>query len=139
MQGPLWVPWGLDRMNHPSEFTFVLPKGYVDREGRLHREGAMRLATAADELLPMQDARVRANRNYLVVLLLSRVITRLGTLPEEELTPGVVEAMYSADVAYLQDFYRRLNQTGGTAADTCCPSCGSALYVEMPGARARPA
>lgn len=118
-------------MAHPTEFAFVLPRGFVDRDGRLHREGAMRLATAADEIAPRQDARVRSNGHYLVVLLLSRVLTRLGTLVEEELTPSVVEQLYSADLAYLQDFYRNINETGSASIEACCPRCGSALYVDL--------
>ena len=118
-------------MSHPTEFAFVLPRGYVDADGQVHRAGAMRLATAADEITPMQDARVRTNRNYLVVLLLSRVITRLGVLPREEITPAVVEQLFSADIAYLQEFYRRINESGTAAVEACCPTCGSPFYVDL--------
>ena len=94
-------------MTLQTEFAFTLPGGYVDPEGELHREGFMRLATAYDEIAPMKDPRVQANPGYLVVILLSRVINRLGTLPQ--VNPKIVEEMFSADLAFLQDFYRRIN------------------------------
>src|SRR5919205_1435009 len=97
-----------------TQFNFTLPRGYVDEGGTLHREGTMRLATAADEIVPLRDPRVSANQAYLVIILLSRVITRLGTLPEGSINPGLVERLFSADLAYLQDFYRRINENGHT-------------------------
>src|SRR5690606_39836220 len=93
-----------------TEFEFVLPKGYVDAHGTVHREGRMRLATAMDEIAPLRDPRVRANEAYLVVILLSQVITRLGTLPK--VTPEMIEGFFAADLAYLQDFYRQINEIG---------------------------
>ncbi|HSG16827.1 MAG TPA: hypothetical protein VLE70_10975, partial [Anaerolineae bacterium] len=89
------------------DFEFELPQGYVDSDGGVHRHGVMRLATALDEIEPLSDPRVEANEAYLVILLLSRVITRLGELPA--VTPQVVEKIYAADLAYLQDVYQRLN------------------------------
>lgn len=100
-------------MNKPAksglqtEFDFVLPRGYIDQNGTLHREGRMRLATAMDEIAPLRDPRVRANQAYLVIILLSRVITKLGTV--EVIDTGVIENLFSADLAYLQDFYRKIN------------------------------
>ena len=93
-----------------TEFDFVLPRGYVDNNGTLHKKGRMRLATAMDEIAPLRDPRVRANQAYLVIILLARVITQLGTV--EVIETGVVENMFSADLAYLQDFYRRINEFG---------------------------
>lgn len=90
-----------------TEFQFTLPKGYVDENGNLHRNGVMRLATAADELLPMKDPRVQANPAYAVILILSRVIVRLGTL--QPVSAEVVEGLFSADLAYLQEFYNQIN------------------------------
>ena len=104
-----------------TEFEFTLPKGFVDAEGNVHREGAMRLATAIDEIAPMRDPRVKANEAYLTILLLSRVITRLGTLAH--VSPGVIEGLFSADFAYLQDFYRRINGNDHSQADVVCPEC----------------
>jgi len=111
-----------------TEYEFALPKGYVDKEGTLHRAGVMRLATAADEILPMKDPRVKQNPAYLAVIVLSRVITRLGDL--DMLTPKVVEELFSADVAYLQDFYHRINQNGGTEITAKCPKCETTFEVD---------
>jgi hypothetical protein len=91
-----------------TEYDFTLPLGYVDQDGELHRDGTMRLATAADEILPLKDPRVRNNEAYLIVILLSRVIERLGSL--SPITPKVVEGLFAADVAYLQDLYNRINR-----------------------------
>ena len=91
-----------------TEFEFTLPRGYVDSHGNLHKKGRMRLATAMDEIAPLRDPRVRANQAYLVIILLSRVITQLGTV--EVIDTGVVENLFSADLAFLQDFYRRINE-----------------------------
>ncbi len=104
-----------------TEFEFVLPLGYVDEEGNVHREGVMRLSTAMDEIAPMRDPRVRANEAYLTVILLSRVITRLGTL--RQVNTGVIEHLFSADLAYLQSFYRRINETGSHEVEVTCPEC----------------
>src|SRR3954452_20310992 len=93
-----------------TEFPFMLPFGYVDAEGNLHREGVMRLATAADEILPLKDPRVQSNEAYLTVILLSRVTSRLGALPQ--VTTKVVEGLFAADLAYLQEFYNRINRSG---------------------------
>ena len=91
-----------------TEFDFTLPRGYVDGDGTLHKQGKMRLATAMDEIAPLRDPRVRANQAYLVIILLARVITSLGTV--ENIDTNVVENMFSADLAYLQDFYRKINE-----------------------------
>lgn len=115
-----------------TEFEFVLPKGYVDGEGNLHRNGVMRLSTARDEILPLQDFRVKQNRAYLIVILLSRVITRLGTLRGEEIHPQVMESLYSADLTYLQDFYRKINDEEESMIAATCPSCGTEFDTEGP-------
>jgi predicted Zn-ribbon and HTH transcriptional regulator len=116
-------------MSFKTEFKFTLPKGYVDKEGRVHREGTMRLATAKDEIAPLQDFRVQANRAYLVIILLSRVVTRLGTI--EMVNPGVIEEFFSSDLAYLQDLYRRVNEEGSAMLPARCPSCGHDFEVDM--------
>jgi hypothetical protein len=113
-----------------AEVAFVLPSGYRDAAGTLHREGRMRLATARDELTPLVDPRVARNRAYLIVMLLSRVVTRLGTL--EEVTPEVVEGLYATDFAYLQRLYRRLN-LDPLAAPPACPHCGKPIAPEVAG------
>ncbi len=113
-------------IDHP----FTLLKGYVDKDGTLHKEGVMRLATAADEILPMKDARVQALPAYLIVILLARVVTRLGTLPE--VNAGVIERLFSADLAYLQDMYNRINAPETRWLAVHCPRCGHAFEAETP-------
>jgi hypothetical protein len=113
------------------EFAFVLPRGVVDPQGALHREGTMRLATAYDEIAPLGDPRVRANPGYLVIILLSRVVTRLGTL--EFVTPKVIENLYAADLTFLQDFYQRINQSGHSRLHVACPHCSGEFEVEVGG------
>ncbi|NWF69247.1 MAG: phage tail assembly protein [Chloroflexi bacterium] len=113
-----------------TEFEFVLPIGYVDEYGQVHKTGTMRLATAADEIAPLRDPRVRSNEAYLVVLLLAQVITRLGALPR--VTPEMIERFFAADVAYLQDFYRRINEVEMNIIRVACPRCGHDFHVEIP-------
>ena len=69
-----------------TEFEFELPKGYIDPQGNLHRKGVMRLATAAEEIYPLKDPRVQNWPAYLIIILLSRVVSKLGTL--REINPG---------------------------------------------------
>jgi hypothetical protein len=111
-----------------AEVDFVLPHGFVDATGTVHRDGRMRLATARDELAPLVDPRVARNRAYLVVLLLSRVITRLG--PVQEVSPEVIEGLYASDFGYLQRLYRRLNMDP-LAGPPTCPNCGTAIPPEV--------
>ena len=111
-----------------TEFDFVLPKGYVDDSGSLHREGRIRLATAADEILPMKDPRVQQNPAYLSIILLSRVVTRLGDL--KMITPKVIEDLFTSDFAYLQDLYNRINQNGSNPIKVSCPKCEHAFELE---------
>ncbi|HYE97608.1 MAG TPA: phage tail assembly protein [Planctomycetota bacterium] len=114
-----------------TEYEFTLPFGYLDGEGNLHREGVMRLATAADEILPLKDPRVQTNQAYLIVILLSRVITRLGSV--SLVTPKVIEGLYAADLAFLQEFYNRINHTGRADFEAACPKCAHEFAVEMNG------
>ncbi|MGH2350505.1 MAG: phage tail assembly protein [Chloroflexota bacterium] len=120
-----------------TEFEFTLPRGYLDDTGKVHKTGTMRLATAADEILPLRDPRVVSNQAYLVILLLSRVITRLGTLPA--LGVSVIEHLFSADLAYLQDFYRRINETGTSRIPAVCPACQHEFEVEVTSQGGSPA
>ncbi len=99
-----------------TEFDFLLPRGYVDRDGNLHKKGRMRLATAIDEIAPMRDPRVRSNEAYLVIILLARVITQLGTLTSVD--TDSVENLFSSDLAYLQDFYQQINALDPEVAQT---------------------
>ncbi len=116
-----------------TEFAFQLPRGYVDSSGTAHRDGIMRLATARDELVPLRDDRVRENSAYLTVVLLGRVVTRIGSI--EDVHAGIIEEMFAADLAFLQDLYRRINQEGHTRAAVACPSCGHAFDVDVAGGR----
>ncbi len=116
-------------MAFKTEFEFTLPKGYVDKDGNTHKKGVMRLATAKDEILPLQDYRVQSNRAYLVIILLSRVITKLGDL--QSINPSVIEELFSTDLAYLQDFYRRINEEGTAAVKVSCPACSHDFEVDM--------
>lgn len=111
-----------------TEFPFMLPQGYVDSEGTLHREGTMRLATAYDEITPLRDPRVQSNPGYLVIILLARVITQLGTLPQ--ISPKLIENLFSADLVYLQDLYQRINQNGHARLLVACPHCQGEFEVE---------
>jgi len=115
-------------------FEFELPRGYLDSAGVLHKNGAMRLATARDELLPLYDDRVRSNPAYLTVVLLSRVITRLGNLENDEVRASVVENLFASDLAFLQDLYRRINTEGHTKAAVECPVCNERFTVDLAGA-----
>ncbi|MFE0046127.1 hypothetical protein [Streptomyces albireticuli] len=126
-------PAAARHQEHRTEFTFELPRGYVDEDGNVHHDGAMRLATARDELRPQIDLRVKENPAYLSVVLLSQVITRLGTL--RDVHAGVVERMYATDVAFLQDFYRRINSEGHTRAAVTCPMCEGSFEVDLSGGR----
>ena len=94
-------------MAFQTEFTFTLPRGYIDDTGMIHREGTMRLANAADEILPLKDPRVQQNPGYLTIILLARVITKLGSLPAVD--TRTVEKLFTMDLAYLQDLYERIN------------------------------
>jgi hypothetical protein len=114
-----------------TEYPFVLPRGYVDEEGRVHREGVMRLATGRDEIMPQTDPRVRQNPAYLTVILLERTVTSLGTLPSVD--TFVVENLFASDLAFLQDLYRRINSEGRTEAAVTCPSCGHGFAVDVAG------
>lgn len=116
-------------MSLQTEFEFTLPRGYVDSEGRVHRQGVMRLATAMDEIAPLRDVRVSANQAYLTIILLSRVIVRLGSL--SQISTNTIENLFAADLAYLQTFYRQINEEGTTILKRRCPSCGQEIEVDL--------
>ncbi len=115
-------------MTFQTEFEFTLPRGYVDQEGTLHKNGIMRLATAADEILPLKDPKVQANPAYLTVILLSRVITQLGNL--EHISTNTIENLFASDLAFLQDFYNRINEYRTSKIRTTCPKCGEQFDIE---------
>ncbi|NIM17834.1 MAG: phage tail assembly protein [Candidatus Aminicenantes bacterium] len=105
-----------------TEYEFTLPKGYVDEKGNMHKKGIMRLANASDEILPMKDPRVQSNPAYLAVIVLARVVTKLGEV--NDVSPGVIEKLYIGDLTYLQELYRRVNGDGNLMLDVKCPHCG---------------
>ena len=112
-----------------TEFEFALPNGYVDRSGTVHREGVMRLATARDEIEPLRDPEVRQNEAYLTVLLLSRVVTRIGG--GADVTPEGIEGLDAADFDHLQRLYERVNTDGEAVGAVTCPSCSHAFEVDL--------
>jgi hypothetical protein len=114
-----------------TTYNFVLPRGYVDDSGQVHREGTMRLATARDEIYPQSDYRVRENPSYLSVLLLTRTVSKLGTLSEVD--SYIIENLFASDLAFLQDMYRRINQEGHTQVSVTCPSCNHDFAVDITG------
>lgn len=111
-----------------AELPFTLPHGYAGPDGVVHREGVMRMSTAYDEIAPLKDPRVHANPGYLVIILLSRVITKLGAI--EPINPKVIEGLYSGDLVYLQDLYRRINENGHARLLVNCPHCQGEFEVE---------
>ena len=115
-----------------TEFSFELPRGYVDEDGNVHRNGVMRLATARDEILPLRDPRVRDNESYLTVLLLSRVVTRARRRSTRS-RRATIEGLFASDLAFLQDLYRRVNQEGHTRAAVVCPQCKHEFAVDVTG------
>ncbi|GAA2978058.1 hypothetical protein [Actinokineospora diospyrosa] len=117
-----------------TEFAFELPRGYVDDNGVAHHSGTMRLATARDELVPLRDDRVRENPAYLTVVLLARVVTRIGEVTDVH--AGVIENLFAADLAFLQELYRRVNSEGHTRAGVACPQCGHGFAVDLAGGTA---
>ena len=118
-------------MTFQTEIKFILPKGYLDGDGTLHKEGIMRLATAGDEILPLKDPRVQANPAYLSVIVLSRVITELGSL--SDVNPRIIESLYASDLAYLQTLYQEVNGNGSTNVTTNCPECNHSFEVTANG------
>lgn len=112
-----------------TEYSFTLPMGYVDPDGTLHKEGMMRLATAFDEIAPLKDPRVQSNPAYLLVILLSRVVIKLGSL--DYINPKLIEALYAGDLAFLQDLYGRINGNGHNRVRAQCPHCDKPFEVEL--------
>lgn len=116
-------------MAFQTEYNFVLPRGYLDDAGVLHKEGTMRLANAADEILPLKDPRVQQNPGYLTIILLARVITRLGSLPAVD--TKVIEKLYTMDLAYLQDLYQRINTMEMPSYKGVCPHCNRETSIPL--------
>ncbi len=113
-----------------TEYEFTLPCGYLDEDGTLQKDGVMRRATAADEILPLKDPRVVKNPAYLIVILLSRVLTRLGGV--SQVTPKVIESLFATDLAFLQALYNEVNHPDQASADVTCPECHHGFRPEAP-------
>ncbi len=116
-------------MSLQTEFEFTLPNGFIDNEGNLHRGGIMRMASAKDEIMPLQDPRVQRNQAYLIIILLSRVITKLGDV--RDINPGLIEKLFAGDLSYLQNFYNQVNGNGGPVQKVVCPDCEKQFDVEL--------
>ncbi len=115
-------------MEFKTEYEFTLPRGFVDSEGTVHRDGVMRLATARDEIAPLNDMRVQRNRAYLIIVLLSRVVTRLGTL--SEVRASNIENLFAGDLRFLEEMYNRINEDEATVR-VACPECGAKFQKEF--------
>lgn len=111
-----------------TEHEFTLPKGHVDSEGNVHRKGIMRLSTAADEILPLQDPRVKLNPAYLLIIILSRVVIKLGDV--KQITPKTIEELFTEDLRYLQDFYNAINEDKNHNIEARCPKCTHMFTIE---------
>ena len=111
-----------------TEFAFELPKGYIDGNGTLHKKGMMRLATAGDEIIPMKDPRVQQNPSYITIILLARVITKLGDLSHVD--TRVIENLFTADLAFLQDMYQKINEMDNYMIKSIC--CGEEIEIAWP-------
>lgn len=116
-------------MAFQTEYEFTLPRGYLDHTGTLHKRGVMRLATAADEILPLKDPRVQQNPGYLTIILLARVVTQLGSLPAVD--TRMIENLYTVDLAYLQDLYEKINTMESPLYKTVCPHCSQEIEVPI--------
>lgn len=114
-----------------TEYEFRLPKGYVDDDGNLHREAIMRLATASDEILPQKDPRVQQNPAYLIIILLSRTITRLGALNNDEISPAIIEKLFASDLRFLEEFYNKINNHCNSDLKVQCPVCGDYFKLKI--------
>ena len=115
-------------MELKTEYEFILPRGYVDQDGTVHRHGVMRLANAKDEIVPLNDLRVQRNRAYLIIVLLSRVITKLGDLPE--VNSATIENLFAGDLRFLEEMYNRINEDEAVVKVTC-PECGVSFEKEF--------
>lgn len=113
-----------------TEIAFTLPRGVIDEDGDLHREGIMRLATAADEIMPLRDSRVKNNPAFLVIILLSRVVTRIGAI--DNITPKVIQELFAADLRYLQALYNKINSLDEEDDLITCPECEHRFTAELP-------
>jgi hypothetical protein len=116
-------------MEMQTVYDFDLPKGYVDQSGTVHKHGKMRLATAGDEISATRDPRVLGNPSYLSIVVLSKVITEIEGV--EMVTPALVEKLFTADMAFLQDMYQKINNVEPVTIKVVCPECGKTYEVPL--------
>ncbi|AFY42422.1 phage tail assembly protein [Nostoc sp. PCC 7107] len=116
-------------INIQTEFNFTLPRGLLDVDGNLHRQGVMRLATAKDEIIVQKNRAAQENTAYAAIAMLSQVIICLGDLTI--ITPDLLENLFSRDLAYLREFYNRINQQGDAEIPVQCPQCQTNFHVEL--------
>jgi len=112
-----------------TEFEFNLPRGFIDTRNHVHHKGVMRLATAKDEIFVQKERNVQDNPAYGFLVMLSRVITRLGSLTS--VSPKLIEGLVIQDIAYLREFYTRVNQQGDVHIPAQCPHCNAQFTVEL--------
>ncbi len=110
-------------------FTFTLPKGIIDSNGVVHRDGQMRMATAMDEILPQRDQRAQGNEAYLPILLLARVVLQIGEF--KDISPELIEGLFAADLVYLQDLYMRINASEAVVVSALCPHCSAEFALQV--------
>ena len=107
------------------EYEFTLPKGYMDEEGGVHRRGVMRLATALDEIEAAKAPGTKENGDYMSVVLLSRVVSRLEGV--DNVTPEIIGGMFTADFAFLQNMYETINSAEDPVIHVQCPFCNKSF------------
>ncbi len=110
-------------------YEFELPKGYVDGNGNLHKKGKMRLATAGDEISAARDPRVLSNPAYLTIVVLSKVIMEIEGV--DVISPTMIEGLFTADLAFLQNMYQRINDVEMPTMQVICPHCGQGFSVPI--------
>lgn len=118
-------------MSFQTEFEFTLNKGLIGRDGKIRKKGVMRLSTAADEIMPLNDRRVQANQAYLTMILFSRVITEMEDLKGQDIDPKLMESLFVSDLAYLKAFYEKINGNGRSSMAATCPKCDNKFEIDL--------
>ena len=118
-----------------TEYRFTLPTGYVAVDGTIHKQGWMREESMGDTVITQKHPAVRDNPAYLSVMLLARVVTKLGTV--EYIDTKVIEGLFASDFAYLMEFYKRINTPAAATVEAICPKCGHRFAVEPPSPEKR--